>query len=412
MISIRYAFACACFTACALLPAQLKAQQPAQQQGPQPAPPAAFHIQSDNRVTFQLRASQAVKVELRGDWPGGLGGNTTVPMSKDDATGIWTVTVGPLTSDAWNYNFIVDGVTMPPAAPSLADLVSGALPAGKLVIPGAYGSDFGPQNVPHGTVSYPYAPFRGLSKILEVYLPAGYLEKPTQRYPVLYISGYSNEWEHSVNLHFLLDNMIASGRIKPMIAVVLDPNATDPISLGQTPYPGGGGMGAPGFLKSAQAIADEIVPWVDKAYRTIPDRDHRAITGFSSPGSLGFMAGANNPDKFAYIGVFSGGFPTWPDVSVRIESKLDPKQFSGPDLDRVPDMKVLGSEIPKLLPSANFKLVYLSNGTNEPLVQTEALVKKLLDDRGVKYHQADLPGYIHEWRSVRYALRDFLPMIF
>ncbi len=378
------------------------------QPGPQLPP---FQLQPDNKVTFQIKAPQAVEVKLRGDWPGGLGGNTVVPMTKDDQ-GVWTVTVGPLTSDAWNYNFIVDGITMPPAAPNLADLVSGALPAGKLVIPGPYGSDFGPQKVAHGTVSYPYAPFRGLSKILEVYLPAGYFENPTQRYPVLYISGYSNEWEHSVNLHFLLDNLIASNRAKPMIAVVMDPNATDPISLGQTPYPGGGGMGAPGFIKSAQAEADEIVPWVDKSYRTIPDRDHRAITGFSSPGSLGFMAGANNPDKFAYIGVFSGGFPTWPDVSVRIESKLDPKQFSGPDLNRVPDMKVLGSEIPKLLPSANFKLVYLSNGTNEPLVQTEALVKKLLDERGVKYHQTDLAGYTHEWRSVRAALREYTTMIF
>lgn len=377
---------------------------------PQPQLPA-YKILEDNRVTFQLKAPQAAKVELHGDWPGGLGGNTTLPMSKDDS-GVWSVTVGPLTSDVWSYNFVVDGVTVPPPPPNLADLVGGALAPGRFVIPGGFGSDFGPQNVPHGTVSYPFAPFRGLSKVLEVYLPAGYLESATTRYPVLYISGYSNEWEHSVNLHFLLDNMIASGRIKPMIAVVLDPNATDPISLGQTPYPGGGGVGAPGFLKSAQAIADEIVPWVDKAYRTIPDRNHRAITGFSSPGSLGFMAGANNPDKFAYLGIFSGGFPTWPDVSVHIQSKLDPKQYMGPDLNRVPDMKVLGSEVPKLTPASNFKLVYLSNGTNEPLIQTEALVKKMLDERGVKYYQADLPGYTHEWRSVRYALRDFLPRIF
>jgi enterochelin esterase family protein len=399
MKTCKFVLAFVCVLSCAVLLAQQQPQLP------------AYKILTDNKVTFQFKAPQAAKVELHGDWPGGLGGNTTVPMVKDDS-GIWSVTVGPLPSDAWNYSFVVDGTTLPPAATGLADLVSGALPPGKIAIPGSFGDDFGPQKVPHGTVSYPYAPFRGLSKVLEVYLPAGYFENPTLRYPVLYISGYSNEWEHSVNLHFLLDNMIASRRAKPMIAVVLDPNATDPISLGQTPYPGGGGMGAPGFIKSSQAIADEIVPWVDKAYRTIPDRDHRAITGFSSPGSLGFMAGANNPDKFAWIGVFSGGFPTWPDVSVKIESKLDPKQYSGPDLNRVPDMKILGSEIPKLTPAANFKLVYLSNGTNEPLVQTEALVKKMLDERGVKYYQADLPGYTHEWRSVRFALRDYLTRIF
>jgi enterochelin esterase-like enzyme len=252
----------------------------------------------------------------------------------------------------------------------------------------------------------------GIVKTLEVYIPAEYVDNPTTRYPVLYISGYADMWERQVNLHFLLDNMIASGRIKPMIAVVYDPTGPEGISLGQTPYPGGGGVGSPGFIKSAQAVADEIVPWMDKAYRTIPDRDHRAITGFSSPGSLGFMTGANNPDKFAYIGVFSGGFPTWPDVGVQIQSKLDPKQFNGPDFNRVPDMKILGSQIPKLTPAANFKLVYLSYGSNEPLVQTEALMKKMLEERGVKSYLTEQPGYTHEWRYMRWSLRDFLPRIF
>jgi enterochelin esterase-like enzyme len=410
MKTIPITLVSASFLFCTLLAAQDKPVP--FNQGQVPLPP--YQILSDDHVTFQLKAPKAANVELRGDWPGGLGGSTTVPMVKAD-DGIWSVTVGPLTSDAWNYKFIVDGVIMPPPAPGLMDLVLGALPPGKIVIPGAYGNDFGPQSVPRGTVSYPFAPFLGLSKVLEVYLPAGYYESPTRRYPVLYISGYSNEWEQSVNLHFLLDNMIASGRAKPMIAVVVDPagpGGERSYSLGHTPYAGGGGMGGPGFFKGAQAIADETVPWIDKAYRTIPDRDHRAITGFSSPGSLGFMSGANNPDKFAYLGVFSGGFPTWPDVSVHIQPTLDPKQFIGPDIERIPDMKILGSEIPKLTPAAKFKLVYLSNGTNEPLVQTRALVDKMLDERSVKYTQVDLPGYTHEYRSVRVALRDFLTKIF
>jgi enterochelin esterase-like enzyme len=378
----------------------------------QPQPVLApYQILNDNQVTFQLKVPQAARVELHGDWPGGLGGSTTVPMLKDGG-GMWSVTVGPLTSDAWNYSFVVDGVTLPSPPAGLAGQTEQSLPPGKLVIPGPYGSDFGPQKVPHGTVSYPFIHFMGLVKTLEVYLPAEYYDNPTKHYPVLYISGYADMWERQVNLHFLLDNMIGAGRITPLIAVVLDPVGPGGYSLGTTPYPGGGGQTNANFIKSAQAIADEIVPWTDKAYRTIPDRDHRAITGFSSPGSLGFMAGANNPDKFAYIGAFSGGFPTWPDVGVRIESKLDPKQFSGPDLNRVPDMAKLGAEIPKLTPAANFKLVYLSYGSNEPLIQTEALMKKMLDERGVKYYATEQPGYTHEWRFVRWGLRDFLPRIF
>jgi enterochelin esterase-like enzyme len=382
MKSIWFAIASVSLVVCTLLPAQQQQQSTQQQQqrlpGQAPIPP--YKILPDNRVIFQFKAPQAAKVELHGDWPGGLGGSTTAPLVKDES-GVWSVTVGPLTSDAWNYYFIVDGATLPPAPAGLAGQNEQSLPPGKLVIPGPFGDDFGPHAVPHGTVSYPFIHFMGIVKTLEVYIPAEYVDNPTTRYPVLYISGYADMWERQVNLHFLLDNMIASGRIKPMIAVVYDPTGPEGISLGQTPYPGGGGVGSPGFIKSAQAVADEIVPWMDKAYRTIPDRDHRAITGFSSPGSLGFMTGANNPDKFAYIGVFSGGFPTWPDVGVQIQSKLDPKQFNGP-------------------------------GSNEPLVQTEALMKKMLEERGVKSYLTEQPGYTHEWRYMRWSLRDFLPRIF
>jgi enterochelin esterase-like enzyme len=390
---------------CTLLPAQ---QQQQQQGPPGQAQIPPYQVLPDNRITFQLKAPDASKVELRGDWPGGLGGNTTVPMAKDDK-GLWTVTAGPLQSDAWNYTFIVDGVNVPPAQANLVGTVS-ALPPGKFVIPGAFGDDFAPHDTPHGSLTYLYVHFGGLVKSIEVYTPAEYVDNPAKRYPVLYISGYADQWERQVNLHYLLDNMIASGRSKSMIAVVLDPQGG--FSLGNTPYPGGGAQTNMNFVKGAQLIADELIPQVDKAFRTIADRDHRAITGFSSPGSLGFMAGANNPDKFAYIAAFSGGFPTWPDVGVRIETKLDPKQFGGPDLNRVPDMAKLGALIPKLAPTANFKLVYLSYGASEPLVQTRELLLKMLDERGVKYLAPLQPGYIHEWRFMRWSLRDFLPKIF
>lgn len=61
-------------------------------------------------------------------------------------------------------------------------------------------------------------------------------------------------------------------------------------------------------------------------------------------------------------------------------------------------MQKLGALIPKLTPAANFKLVYLSYGLNNPLLQTEALIKKMRDERDVKYYATEQPGYIHEWR--------------
>jgi enterochelin esterase-like enzyme len=390
-------------------------QQTGPQTGPMPGmgqqqlPPVK--VLPDNRVIFQLKAPDASKVELNGNWPGGLGGDRTVVLMAKDDQGVWSVTVGPLQSDAWSYTFSVNGVTMPPAQPGLVS-VGADLPPGKFVIPGAYGDDFAPHDVPHGTVAYPFINYMGTVRTLEVYTPAEYNDNPAKRYPVLYLSGYADMWERNANLHFLLDNLIASRRCKPMIAVIFNPQGPEGISSGNNFAQGGGSIGSPGFVTSSQAVADIIVPWMDKNYRTIADRDHRAITGFSGPGSLGFMTGANNPDKFAQIGTFSGGFPTWPGVGVMIQTTLDPKTHSGPDANRVPDMEKLGALIPKLTPAANFKLVYIAYGKNEYLMQTEALLKKMLDERGVKYYATEQEGYTHEWRHVRWALRDFLPRIF
>jgi enterochelin esterase family protein len=210
----------------------------------------------------------------------------------------------------------------------------------------------------------------------------------------------------------LLENMIASGRATPMIVVILNPEAPGGNSVGWSSFQGGGNQTSELYVKAAQAIADEIVPWIDNAFRTISDRDHRAIIGFSSPGAQGFLAGARNPEKFATIGSFSGGFPTWPGVGVQFQSTLDPKQYRGPDLNRVPDLEKLGAMIPKLNASANMKLVCLYVGTSEPLIQTQQLMKKFLEERGVKYVAVEQPGYTHEGRNIRVSMHDFLPRVF
>ena len=388
----------------------------AQNQPTQPMPSdeklAAFVVGADNTVAFRFMAPEATSVQVHGDWPGGLGGDTVTPMTRD-GSGLWSVTVGPLESDLYHFSFVVNGVEVTPPPITEAEFSAiPVLPGGRLTIPGGIGDDFTPQDVPHGTLARPYAPLLDATKQLTVYLPPGYYENPDLRYPTLYLSGYPGAWEEQAQINVLLDNMIASGRVRPMIAVVLDPKTPEGNSLGWTSFEGGGNQTGPMFLKAAQAIADQIVPWVDQAFRTIPDRDHRAITGFSSPGSQGFLAGATNPQVFASIGAFSGGFPTWPEVGVQIASTLDPSQFSGPDLNRIPDMDRLGALIPDLDADADMRLVYLSAGLNEPLIQTHALMLDFLAGRGVEVTHAEQPGYTHEWRSVRWSLRDFLPRLF
>lgn len=371
-----------------------------------------YQILPDHRVTFQLSAPLATSVELKGDWPGGIAGPTIAPMVKDDK-GIWSVTVGPIQSDLWTYSFSVNGIT----ASTSSRIGQGGqqtvpvLPSGKFVVPGPVGDDFAPKDVPHGAVSNPYFHFMGLYKRIYIYTPPDYLENPTKRYPVLYIS--SPGFEEQANLSILLDNLIAAGRAKPMIVAEVDPNGPGGNTSGWTPFEGGGVQTNATFLKASQAIADEVVAWVDKAYRTIPDRDHRAIVGLSSPGSLGFMCGANNPDKFAIIGTFSGGFPTWPGVGVHVPTApdMDPAQYKGPDLNRIPDMEKLGALIPKLNAKANMKLVYLAIGLNDPLIRTHKLMKQFLEERGVVYYATEQPTYTHEWRFWRWCMRDFLPRL-
>lgn len=372
-----------------------------------------YQVLPDKRVTFHLKAPDALHVAVQGEWPGGLAGGSTVPLVKGDQ-GVWSATVGPLPSDLWSYSFTVDGVTVPPTFGPFGGPVG--LPANNFVIPGPYGDDFAYHGAPQGVIAYPYVPFMGSKKHLTVYTPPGYYEHPASRYPVLYLTmGGLHDGSNGLQDAYvfnLLENMIASGRAKPMIVVILDPAAPGGNSVGWSSFQGGGNQTNERYVLAAQAIADEVVPWVDQAFRSIPDRQDRAIIGFSSPGAQGFLAGARNPDKFANIGAISGGFPTWPGVGVQIQSKLDPKRYSGPDLNRVPDMQKLRAMIPKLNSSAHMRLVFLSVGTSEPLIQTFQLMKNFLDQRGVTYHAVEQPGYTHEGRNIRRSLRDFLSIVF
>lgn len=375
-------------------------------------PPQPYKVLPDNKVVFTIRAPQASKVEVQGGWPGGIEGDSRVALTKGE-DGIWSATVGPLASDIWHYQFIVDGVKAMPEFGRKGP--QNGLGTDEFVVPGTNANDFIAQSAARGSVTYTSVPFMNSEKRFTVYTPADYY-RSSERYPVLYLTlGGAHDGSRANEDSFifnLLDNMIADKRIKPMIVVVLDPDAPGGSSLGNSSFHGGGNQTGPNYIEAAQAIVDNVVPFVDKSFRTLADRNHRAIGGFSSPGAQGFMAGARNPDVFASIGTFSGGFPTWPGVGVQIESKLHYPRYTGPDLNRVPDMEKLGAYIPKLNADANMKLVFMSVGSDEPLIQTFDLMKSFLNERGVKYKAIVEPGEIHDGRNIRVSLRNFLPLLF
>lgn len=399
-----------------------------------PARIASPEIHADNSVTFRLAAPRATTVAVRGDWPGGASANTTTPMVKGEK-GVWSATVGPLKPDIWSYTFLVDGVSMPDASNPHGNHERQY--DSQFLIPAPETYNFEAHDVAHGTVSaiwYSSPTATIPRRRAMVYTPPGY-EAGKNRYPVLYLLYQEEEgWLTQGRAAVLLDNLIASGKARPMIVVMpssrsehvvtasyLDeplPSAKNlplnevPQDMAEVTRKGGGGVGTPAMLTNAQSIAQDLVPFIDKTYRTKPDRNNRAIAGLSSPGAEAFYTGMTHLNTFAWIGAFSGGFPTLPGVSVWIDGPSDPEQYIGFDLKRTVDPAKIAALMPDMNSKANLRLLYLAVGSNDPLITTQNIMKKLLDEKGMKYISLEVPGYHHEWRFWRWCLNDFVPRLF
>jgi enterochelin esterase family protein len=389
--------------------------QPAQP-GPgtgQPAQPLSPEVLSDGKVAFRLLAPTATSVTLGGDFPIG----TNVAMAKDD-TGVWSVTVGPLKADFYSYFFTVEGVRTLDWRSAFV-MRDGARYASWLRVPGPESADYQVNEVPHGTVSqvwYP-SPALGMKRRMYVYTPPGY-ETGSARYPVLYLlhggGGDEAAWTELGCAPQILDNLIAQGRSKPMIVVMTNGNGRQSASqnfvpLQAPPWPPGEGM-----LRFPPSLVKDVIPFVDTTYRTKPDRENRAVVGLSMGGAQAFYTGLNNLELFAWVGALSGGFPLLPGVAIDIPAPANAATLRGPDVSRSIDPAKYLALHPALDASVNSKLrlLYLSIGIDDGLITTHGAMKKLLEDRSVKYALLEVPGYGHEWKFWRLSLRDLLPRLF
>jgi enterochelin esterase family protein len=245
----------------------------------------------DRRVTFRLYAPQATDVVVRA--PGGR----APAMTKQD-NGIWEGTVEPLAPGVYQYSFGVQGVTVvDPANREVNETTTGL--RSLLVVPGAKWTDL--KDVPHGAVAevrYPSSVL-GRQRRLHVYMPPGY-ESGSARSPVFYLlhgSGDSDQsWSALGRAGVILDNLIAAGRAKPMIVVMPD---------GHTRL---GGQATPeSRMEFVREFLADILPFIDRQYRTRAARDARAIAGLSMGGGQTLNISIPNLEKFAYVGVFSAG---------------------------------------------------------------------------------------------------------
>jgi len=266
-------------------------------------------------------------------------------------------------------------------------------------------------DVPHGEVRERWYSSKVTGKWRQcfVYTPPDYDVNPKARYPVLYLQHGAGEdetgWTRQGHANFILDNMIAAGKAKPMMIVMDNGYAVRP---GPPPpqAPPGTAPGSTAMLESMRAataafedvMIKDLIPMIDGTYRTIPDRDHRAMAGLSMGGMQTFQITLNHLDTFSYIGGFSGAGAGF----VFGGNSLDPKTaYNG----------VLGD------PAAFNKkvhLAWLGVGTAEPERMHTGLISfnNFLQQAGIQHVFYESPGTAHEWQTWRRDLNLFAPLLF
>jgi enterochelin esterase-like enzyme len=355
-------------------------------------------VGSDSRVQVQVKAPHARSVKVR------FWGGPTLDMEKQP-DGTWVAMTPPQAPGLHYYTLIIDGAEV--SDPGSYTFYGGGKDASAVEVPEAGATYYDAQDVPHGQVRqiWYHSSVTGSWRHALVYMPPSYDAQPTLRYPVLYLQHGGGEdetgWIKQGHANFILDNLIASKACRPMIVVMANGNTRRP---GQAATMRAGGRPDMAEMMRAmhemnQVFVDEmtqVITYIDTNFRTIPDRDHRAMAGLSMGGGQAFAVVLNKPDLFAYVGGFSGvpGGPGGPVISTKTD-------FGGVMADADAFNK-------------RMKLVWFGIGTQEPEGMMRGMqgFRKALTDAGIKFVYFESPGTSHEWQTWRRDLNDFAPRLF
>jgi len=340
-------------------------------------------IDSERHAAFRVKAANATKVQLD------IGGHK-YEMTKDDQ-GIWSVITPPLAVGFHYYSVIVDGASVAdPASESffgVSKMMSG------IEVPSAAEDFYNMRDVPHGEVGehWYYSHTNSAWRRCFVYTPPDYSRNPTARYPVLYLQHGAGEdergWSTQGRVNLILDNLIAEGKARPMI-VVMDNGGGSALFAGGAPRGRGGLFSGPARV-FPDTLLHEIIPMIDSAYRTLPDRDHRAMAGLSMGAFQTFQIVLNHPDTFSAMGAFSGGAGGITNLQTAYNGL-----FSNSDAF-----------------NQKIKVMYFSMGTVENTTPTRSL-DKLLTDAHINHVYYESPGTAHEWQTWRRSLNGFASLLF
>jgi enterochelin esterase family protein len=302
---------------------------------------------------------------------------------------IWELTVGPLQSGAYRYAFNVDGVSVvDPRNPRTSE--SNENTWSLVYVPGADWLDT--KEVPHGAVSAVTYWSTTLKRFrrLHVYTPPGY-ESGEGKYPVFYLlhgaSDSDDSWSSVGRAGFILDNLIAAGKAKPMV-VIMPHGHTGPF-----------GSGTPFSSEFESEFAADIMPQMEKRYRVYTDREHRALAGLSMGGAQTLNIGIPHLDQFAYLGVYSSGI-------FGIAGDRAGKQPQGARFEE--DHKTT-LDAPKL--KEGLKLFWFATGKDDFLVATTRATVEMFKKHNFNVVYKETNG-AHTWDNWRDYLREFAPQLF
>ncbi|MCE1197455.1 MAG: esterase [Marinilabiliales bacterium] len=345
--------------------------------------PAASNVRSarypqvlpSGKAIFRFKAPDAQRVQLD---------LVKKYEMKKNTEGIWEVTTDSLSEGFHYYSLIVDGVAI--CDPSSQTFYGMGRMASGLEVPFRGDGYYELKNVPHGEIriGHYYSGILKCWRSFYLYTPTGYDQHPEEKYPVLYIQHGGGEdqsgWATQGKADLILDNLIAQKKAVPMLVVMADGNM--PVN----------GFSEESLKLFQKELLEAVIPYVEKNYRCKTDVASRALAGLSMGGIQTLYAGINNPDKFAYLGVFSSGWilPRQNDLAESQYNRMKehPEQYN------------------------NLKVLWLSQGGQEDIAwKNGQILRNRLDELKIKYSYSEYPGG-HAWPVWRNNLYNFAQLLF
>lgn len=354
-------------------------------------------IRQNNSVTFRLQAPNAGEVKLSGDWmpaEGWVPGS--VSMTKD-TSGLWTYTTEVLPSELYSYFYLVDGLRC--TDPNNVYLIRDVATVTNVFIMGGGQADLYKVNeVPHGTVSRRWYNSSGNNMVrrLTIYTPPGY-ETNNEKYPVLYLlhgaGGDEEAWVSLGRAAQIMDNLIASGKAKPMIVVMPNGNVSQEAAPGESVR----GFYKPSFMVpktmdgTYEATFSEIMNFVENSYRVKTGKSNRAIAGLSMGGFHSLHISRYYPNTFDYVGLFSAAILPNQDTTSKVYENID---------------GTLKTQMKN-----GYKLYWIGIGKDDFLYKNVTEYRAKLDSMGMPYVYRESDGG-HIWKNWRIYLSEFVPQLF